>query len=85
MLILIAGAVSLVTFIAVFVFMTGGLPHGQQGVRTILLLSGGLALGAGYGIFALSDRLGLRKGPVHPAATLFGPDPSPETRKTDRA
>jgi hypothetical protein len=85
MLILIAGAVSVVTFIAVILFTAGGLPHSQRGVRTSLLLAGGLAIAAGYAVFVISDRLGLRKGPLHPAATLFGPDPSPETRKTDRA
>ena len=71
MFIILIGAASVLTFGATFYVTTALLPHSQDGVRLALLVSLGMTLGVGYGLFVLSDRLGLRKSPDTPSGTLF--------------
>lgn len=71
MFILLIGAASVVTFGATFYLTTEILPHSWRGVRLALAIALGVTFAVGYGLFVLSDRLGLRKGPDTPSGTLF--------------
>ena len=68
---MLIGAASVVTFGATFYLTTSFLPHSRGGVRLALLITLAATLGVGYGLFVLSDRLGLRKSPETPSGTLF--------------
>ena len=68
---LLIGAASVVTFAATFYVTTAILPHNQEGVRLGLLLSVGITFAVGYGLFVLTDRLGLRNSAGTSSGTLF--------------